>query len=74
VVRSEPFGAAEHHAGLEGVAFADCEQRFAEEALTNTVTLCEVRGELQAVLVHGLALGDGGCEPESAGRDSCRSW
>ena len=51
-LRPKPSGATEHHAYLHLLASVQVEQRVGDELLLGAVALAEVRGELQAVVVH----------------------
>src|SRR6202012_2819237 len=55
LVTPESFGAPQQDAGGQAVALADTEQRVAQELAAGPVTLGEVRGELEGVLVHSAA-------------------
>src|SRR6185437_1497812 len=55
LVAAEALGAARQDAGGQAVALADRQQSVAEERAAGPVALREVRGELEAVLVHSAA-------------------
>jgi hypothetical protein len=52
----EALDAAHDQAGLELVARVDLDERVGQEAAADAVALAEVGGELDAVLVHGVAV------------------
>src|SRR5919204_667393 len=52
VVVAEALRAAQHHAHLDLAATVEIEQRIGHELILGAVTLAEVRGQLEAVLVH----------------------
>ena len=53
VLQAEALGATEHHADLDLLASVQIEQRVGDELMLGPVALAEIRGELQAVVVHG---------------------
>ena len=55
LVAAEALGAAQQDAGGQAVALADAQERVAQELAAGPVALGEVRGELEAVLVHSAA-------------------
>ena len=52
VLEPEPLRAPQHHAHLDLPAPVQVEQRVGDELVLGPVALAEVRGELQAVVVH----------------------
>src|SRR5205807_6317655 len=55
MVPAEALGAAQHHAHLDLTPAVQVEQRVGHELLVGAVALPEVRGQLEAVLVHRCA-------------------